>query len=288
MSARPVEVVDFVDPSRVGGVKRAREEGAAPRAPPSAPPLAPLPAGLSRKHHPTDRRSVFASVAALGASGAVVEGFDGGAFGDYRALGRTFKRWVASVQFVKAARAAEAAVAEARLAGALAAGAARAKRRAFRGLVAACIASRVARGQLAVALEHWAAVLARRAFRGWARATAAARPRPCLNPVAVAALLKWVALTLPDRGVFWKPGPGAALAARAHGVRLAPAPGDGGGSGGGDGAALLLPHCAPAAFASSAARWAVRAPRGVGGGGGGGGDASSDDENLEGRLRAPL
>jgi hypothetical protein len=69
MSARPVEVVDFVDPSRVGGVKRAREEGAAPRAPPSAPPLAPLPAGLSRKHHPTDRRSVFASVAALGASG---------------------------------------------------------------------------------------------------------------------------------------------------------------------------------------------------------------------------
>ena len=61
----PVQIVDFVDPSRAGA-KRPREVAAPAAAP--APPRRALPAGLARQH-PSDRRSVFSSVAALGASG---------------------------------------------------------------------------------------------------------------------------------------------------------------------------------------------------------------------------
>ena len=66
MQRRAVQVVDFVDPSRAAGAKRPRE--APPPAAPPPPPRRALPSALARAH-PADRRSVFASVAALGASG---------------------------------------------------------------------------------------------------------------------------------------------------------------------------------------------------------------------------
>lgn len=68
---RAIQIVDFVDPSRGGvGVKRPRDAAPPPAAPaaPLPPPRRALPSALARAH-PADRRSVFASVAALGASG---------------------------------------------------------------------------------------------------------------------------------------------------------------------------------------------------------------------------
>jgi hypothetical protein len=94
---RPVQVVNFVEPSKSAGLKRPR----APSAPAGAAPAAAratLPAALARQH-PSDRRSVFASVAALGASGFVGAQLKQWEVGQLEAVGGFVKRAAQKMPF---------------------------------------------------------------------------------------------------------------------------------------------------------------------------------------------
>jgi len=141
------------------------------------------------------------------------------AFTSHQLKSRAFRQWVAAAVFKREQRAVTEEVTEMKVAAATAAREHRQLARAWKALVAGCRECQRERATLVASVQHWALSTERAVFAAWRRVVVAKRPQPLYHPAQIRATFKWVALTLPDRGEWWR------LAA-AHHSALSQAAGD--------------------------------------------------------------